>query len=223
VNNTRFKHRLAQLWAEIIKADAEKLFGCDSHLLRNESADDRTAQPGFVGARYRRGGLLFIGMNPGGRVGRMTAADQPQFRLLKALRNASTGTRLAKFVELNRALSQSMQAWAVCKPAKRILEALGLSFSQIAFLNLVKWRTRGERVSARVLRKSWECQVSAQIELLEPCGIVSLGKAAGKAVNRFSPDVSFNRIIPRRRGDRGEPPEQKRAVAATIRFLKNRI
>jgi hypothetical protein len=214
------KRELADLWVSILNTDAKRLFGHDAALLRTKARDDKIAQPGYVGSRYRRGGLLFVGMNPGGRAGQMTDADRDQLPILKRLRESSPHNRVERFDELNTELSRSMKHWSICRPVISILEALEMDFQKIAYINLLKWRTKGERVTSRLLNQSWDSHTAAQVALLRPAGVISLGVGTGDAVNRVWNEQSFNCVIPRSRGDRGCPPQQKEAISRTIRFLR---
>lgn len=216
--------RFADLWSSILKTRPQAIFGNDVHLSRSEAKDDRIAQPGYVGSRYRQGGLLFVAMNPGGANARMTEADERQLPLLRALAKASQRTRLLRFVELNRELERAMPNWNLVRfIVAPILEGLGLSFSQVAYINLVKWRTRKERMSSGLLRRSWELQTGPQFDLLRPSAVVCLGIATGNDLCRLTDQLPFNLTIPRVRKDCYSPPAQRNAIRGAIRSLRPRV
>jgi len=103
----------------------------------------------------------------------MTPSDRIQLRLLRSLRRSESRGRVERFQELNRHLSNSMPAeWNVCSIVQNVLNRIGLDFDDIAYLNLVKWRTRGERLRMGLLRRSWRAHTHQQIELLKPSAIV---------------------------------------------------
>jgi hypothetical protein len=101
-----FTRQLADLWAEILRTKANRIFLDDADLLRGEAKDDRTPQPGYVGCRYRPGGLLFIAKNPGGREGSRCCSGPvnrglrrycrlPRRRSLRVSRGQGPGVRMA--------------------------------------------------------------------------------------------------------------------------------
>ena len=52
------------LWRRILAADPEVVFGTEARLMNRNWADG-LPQPGYMGAQYRPGGLVFVSMNPG--------------------------------------------------------------------------------------------------------------------------------------------------------------
>lgn len=56
---------VATLWQKIANAPAPPLLRASGLLHDREYGQDRFAQPGFVGDRYRQGGLVIFGLNPG--------------------------------------------------------------------------------------------------------------------------------------------------------------
>jgi hypothetical protein len=208
----------AELWHSILNSDPKSLFGPDAALLRHHKEDDWIAQPGYVGKKYKRGGLLFVGMNPGGTtIGEVSKDDQKQLALLTALRESSQRNRLAAFEELTSELSRSMKRWAIYQAVERILESLDMSFSEVAYINLVKWRTKEERVSSRLLRKSWYAHAAPQIKLLQPGGTISLGVTTAKQLDRLRP---FHLAIERTIGDKYWSPKTENSIRKACRYLR---
>ncbi len=213
-----FRRELADLWHSILNSDPKSLFGPDVAMLRRRQKDDWIAQPGYVGTKYKAGGLLFVGMNPGGAtVGEISEGDRRQLAVLTALRESSQRNRLAAFEELNSELSRSMKRWAIYKAVKRILDSLDMSFSEVAYVNLVKWRTKEERFSSRLLRKSWYAHAAPQIKLLQPGGTISLGVTTAKQLDRLRP---FHLAIERTIGDKYWSPKTENSVRKACRYLR---
>jgi uracil-DNA glycosylase len=104
-----------------------------------------------------------------------------------------------------------------------ILKGLNLSFSQVAYVNLVKWRTRNERMSAGLVRRSWELHTQPQLDLLRPSAVICLGQATQNELHRVADELPFNKTIPRVRRDCYSPPAQRQAIRAAIRSLKSRV
>ncbi len=213
-----FRHELADLWHWILNEDPKRLFGRAAALLRNQQKDDWIAQPGYVGAKYKPGGLLFVGMNPGGTtIGEISEEDRQQLLLLTRLKESSQRSRLAAFEELNRDLSKSMKKWAIFQAVKRILDALDMNFSEVAYLNLLKWRTKDERISSKLLRQSWYGHTAQQIGLLQPAGMISLGITTARQLDRFR---TFNLAVERTIGDKYWSPQTEKSVRQACRYLR---
>ena len=83
------RNNAALLWRRILTADPDSIFGTESSRLMNRNWADRLTQPGYLGLRYRSGGLVFVSMNPGaGPQAGLSADDQRQYGALKRLRGA---------------------------------------------------------------------------------------------------------------------------------------
>jgi hypothetical protein len=86
---TDLRSKVALLWRRILTADPDAIFGPGASRLLNRNWADRLPQPGYVGARYRPGGLVFVSMNPGGGPKQgLGADDQRQNGALQCLRDA---------------------------------------------------------------------------------------------------------------------------------------
>ena len=91
------RHNAALLWRRILTADPEAVFRTHASRLMNRNWADRLPQPGYMGARYRPGGLVFVSMNPGaGPQAGLSADDQRQYGTLQRLRDADEGAALAR-------------------------------------------------------------------------------------------------------------------------------
>lgn len=65
-DNGAVRTEAALLWRRILTADPDAIFGTEaSRLMNRDSGADRSPQPGYMGLRYRPGGLMFVSMNPG--------------------------------------------------------------------------------------------------------------------------------------------------------------
>jgi hypothetical protein len=93
----------------------------------------------------------------------------------------------------------------------RVLDALGLRWPQIAYLNLLKWRSKGKASLATLYNWSWEKHTSAQIQALEPGRVIVLGVGAGRAYEAKA-GVGACKVIPRTRGDSYISDAAQRAI-----------
>lgn len=144
----------ALLWRRILTADPDAIFGPEASRLLNRNWADHLAQPGYMGAKCRPGGLVFVSMNPGaGPQAGLSAEDQRQYEALQHLRDADEFGVRAVFDELTRVLTEIMPVWRIYQNfVDPVLHALGLDFSEVAYVNLLKWRTKTSSGLARPMR-----------------------------------------------------------------------
>lgn len=106
---------------------------------------------------------------------------------------------------------------------REIFEGMDIGFSEVAYVNLVKWRTIGESMPRPLLKISWEAHTRDQLVMLRPSLIISLGKSvAGPFIEEFYDEQAYNITIPRTRGDLHLSPESKAAIVRARRYLRRR-
>lgn len=207
--NSSLRLKLAHLWQRILKTDPEELFGNQCSRLLSRNWGDQIPQPGYAGARYQPGGILFIGMNPGGGPSEgLGEADLDQYRALEGLRNSDETELGAKFEELNNLLARLMRQWKIYKNfVAPILDCANLEFSRVAYLNLIKWRTKSGKDLNRLYDLSWRAHTGDQIETLSPGLVIAIGKGVGCAFCRHNigkfPFVAIPRVVGDNIGPRG--------------------
>jgi hypothetical protein len=197
----------ALLWHRILRADPEAVFGPEAARLMNRNWSDRLPQPGYMGLQYRPGGLVFVSMNPGaGPEDGLSADDQRQYGALQRLRDADESAARALFDELTQLLADIMPGWRIHQNfVAPVLRAAGLDFSQVAYVNLLKWRTVSSSGLARLYALSWNHHTRDQLELLAPSRVIAVGSDAGRAFQRhYTAPVDFD-FIPRAIGNNVGP------------------
>jgi hypothetical protein len=155
-------NRLADIWYGIMNTEPLGS-GQLGEWLRDDVGSDLMPQPGFVGRHYKTGGTLLLGMNPG-RITekRETEAEQ---RFYAALENMKHGApnRLSAFLNLNEVTEEVAPTWRFNRVLTAlVLDALGLTWPRIAYLNLLKWRSRGKASLTTLYSWSWEKHTSDQ-------------------------------------------------------------
>lgn len=206
--DSAFQISLALHWRDTLLLDPEKIFGLEAERLLNRNWGDRVPQPGYVGPDYRPGGLIFVSMNPGG--GPMEGLGNEDLRMYEALnrlRNCKTAQATKCFTALAHLLQGVMPTWKIYKVF--VAPVLGYSnnaFTNVAYLNLLKWRTKKSSGLNNLYKLSWENHTRQQVELLQPGTVVAIGTDAGKAFRRFyTSDIQFQ-AIPRVIGNNiGQP------------------
>jgi hypothetical protein len=190
----------ALLWRRILTADPEAIFGNQSARLLKRNPTDRLPQPGYIGGRYRARGLVFVSMNPGGgpQAGQ-NAADKCQYHALEQLRDVDEASVRISFDKLTGVLADIMPGWDIYQNiVVPVLKGLELDFSQVAYVNLLKWRTKPKVSLARLYTLSWDHHTREQLDLLAPSHVIALGKSVGEAFKRHYAGAAKLHFIPRR-------------------------
>lgn len=202
-------HReLGLLWQRILRTDPAELFAEEASRLQNRSWGDHMPQPGFVGNCYQQGGIAFVSMNPGGGRGvGLGAEDLLQYEALKALRDCPDSDVVGRFETLTEVLSRIMPTWKIIQNfVDPILRETRLSFSSIAYFNLLKWRTSDSSKLKKLYDISWRDHTADQVRILEPGVVIAVGVDAGNAFRRHHTDAKYFDVIPRVIGNNiGEP------------------
>lgn len=207
-----------EVWRSILLADHSEFFSeCPKYIRDTGHEMDKVPQPGFIGSRYRRGGLLLIGQNPGNdRVanGALSQADQEQYDLLTLLSGSREGHAPQAFNSLMEALGKSvMPKWIIYKNVvKPLLDGLALTLDDVAYTNLMKYHTTGSQLPMSLFRKAW-VTTERQLDLLAPRVIVCLGYGTASKFESLYCGSARHYKIERRRGDTKLPPRGEADIA----------
>src|SRR5208283_5389668 len=177
---------LAALWRKILRTDRDKLFGPDAHLLLNRNWGDLIPQPGYVGSKYRPGGLAFVLLHPGGGPeDGLGETDRLQYERLNWLRDSSDHDLVKRFDELMGVLREIMPTWEIVRRCiDPIITGSSLDFSKISYFNLVKWKPSTPNGLNPLYQRSWQDHTGEQARLLNPSVVIAVGKTAGKFLQR---------------------------------------
>jgi hypothetical protein len=208
---TPFRNRreIAECWHDWVGISRKEIFGSvderctPKHLLH----DAATMFAGYVGADYRPGvGLLLLAINPGGggdAYENRTAEDQMFIPLLTRFKQAGHRERLESFECVNAAFSNIVKGWKIWTILKPTLDAAGVEIEAVAYMNIVPYRTRGNRMPPVMAReRAWKRVVEPSLDLLAPRAIVAMGKKAGDVLNRRHAGDRPVYCVPRTNGDR---------------------
>jgi hypothetical protein len=179
MENDDFRTELAILWQSILQADPALTFGTSVEWLVHRNYGDEIPQPGFVGTKYREGGILFLAMNPaGGTKDGLGDSDQKQYEKLLCLRDASNENALRAFNELMDHLLPFMETWKIIlNYVNPLLNKGGLTIKDVAYVNLMKWRTLKGANLNRLYDISWEAHTHDQLNMLNPGVIIAISKS----------------------------------------------
>ena len=191
-----FRSEICKLWHDSVQIEREVIFGPhDAKYRPLHMADDaNTMFAGFVGHRYRSGaGILLLAINPGGggdAYRSRTEVDEQFYPLLKAFKRATPEHALGAFERVNETFAEIVRRWNVWKIIEPTLEAAGIALDEAAYMNLVPYRTRADKMPPVAARRTAVKRiVEPTIDLLAPRAIVALGKKAGTIQDFWRPDV----------------------------------
>ena len=209
---------IAQHFHRLAAIPREEIFGPDEPSTRplNLPSDATTMFAGYVGKRYTPGqGIVILGINPGGGgdayVAR-TAEDELFYPTLAEFKGAQSQHVLTAFERVNEAFVSIVQAWNLWRILAPTLEAAGRDISEAVYMNVIPYRTRGDKLpTAEARHSAWNKVVAPTLALLLPRAIVTLGKKAGAIVDALAPRHLERYCVPRTIGD-SYVSEQARAV-----------
>jgi hypothetical protein len=172
----------------------------------NLRSDAETMFAGYVGSGFECDrGILLLAINPGG--GRdaytmRTPEDESFYPLLQTFKAADSRGIVDAFEQINRAFPPIVRAWNLWRILGPTLAAASRSLEQIAYMNIVPYRTRGDRPPpVPACRAAWLRLVVPTLQVLRPRAIVTLGKKAGSVIERFHSGGMHVYCVPRTIGD----------------------
>jgi hypothetical protein len=185
-----FRSTLAGTCKRLVTISRTEIFGAAEPQSRplNLQADAALMFLGYVGPLYRRGRPLLLAINPGG--GRdsykvRTRADGEFYPIMEAFHWCGADNALAHFEAMNTAWVRNIRIWNLRRILEPVLDALGCSVDEVAFLNAVPYRTREDRLpSAHARRQAWALVTAPLLQLLDPGVIVALGQKAGDVLDQ---------------------------------------
>jgi hypothetical protein len=116
----------------------------------NLQDDAATMFAGYVGSKYQPNkGLLLLAINPGGggdaREHR-TPEDEIFYPKLNIFKRASPTSIVETFEDVNAAFVSIVQGWNLWTILEPTLKASGRSLDEVAFMNVIPYRTRNDKM-----------------------------------------------------------------------------
>lgn len=212
------RSKLAPVFHKIMQLDARAVFhGYPDRLACNQPADAHVPAPGWVGKHYRAGSAVLVGINPGGGTKAYVEPrpeDRDLYTLLRRFRAAQDASAVREsFDDLcDGWITIQSTRHNIRRPISLILDALGLTVQDIAFLNLVPFRTADDKTPpVDVIRYCWAVAAGPQLAALKPGRVIFLGKKAADAFHRLDTSLGTARIdvYPRTNGDTYVAPDAR--------------
>lgn len=164
----------------------------DRNLLRD--AVENVPQPGYVGSGYPSAGVLLVGQNPG-TPKTLAMQDLPYTSALRALRDEPIPGRYAQLTAVLRGFIPKWPIHGNYFP----LTSCGLTLEDIAYCNIVRCRTSGDRAPNDALVEQCTTDHFARwLDILSPKVVVFIGKwasarGASMVAARSIPHAYINR------------------------------
>lgn len=190
----------------------------------NLPEDAETMFAGYVGLNFTPGdGLVFLAINPGGGGDAYitrTPEDELLYPLLGEFKRSTGDEVRERFEDVNAAFTRVLPHWNLWRIFAPTLAAAGRELDEIAYLNVVPYRTRQDRMPPVAARRAgWRQIVHPTLDLLNPRAVVTLGKKAGSVVDDMLGTALPHFCVPRVIGDT-YVAERARAVHAEMRSLQ---
>jgi hypothetical protein len=219
VNRTAFARHFHSLTA----ITREEIFGSAESAVRpiNLSADTATMFAGYVGKSYEHArGLMLLAINPGGggdTYVKRIPEDEVFYPFLKSFKTAQADDVVASFERINQSFASIVRGWNLWRILRPTLDAAGRTIEEVAYINVVPYRTRQDKMPPAAARRlAWSRIVAPTIQLLAPRALITLGKKAESVVEPLVVGDIRRYCVPRTIGDT-YVSEDARAVHALMR------
>jgi hypothetical protein len=203
-----FRESLATHFHGLVQISRTEIFGVDNekYMPLHLPDDAGTMFAGYVGQEYKpASGILVLAINPGGGGDSYTSRppeDERFYPHLMEFKRGPATAALKGFERINQAFASIVRDWNMWRILEPTIDAAGCSIEEVAYMNVVPYRTRENKmppVSAR--RKAWDLVVGPTLDVLEPRAILTLGKKAGSVVETLYMGNLRHYCIPRTIGD----------------------
>ena len=200
------RQRIAEFLHQCVQIEREAIFGpSDPEKWRPKhlKEDASTMFAGYVGPEYVPGKSI-VAINPGGggdSYSRRTPEDERLYPLLHQFKTAKPADARKTFEDINDCFKEMVQRWNIQRIIKPTLDAAGMSLEQVAYVNLVPYRTKCDKMPPALARRNaFERIVEPMFEMLDPKAIVALGKKAG-SIQKLWRSAAHAYCVQRTRGD----------------------
>lgn len=192
----------------LVQIPRTKIFGdkSDYYMPLYLHEDSNTMFAGYVGPDYKQGeGVVILGINPGGGGDsnkHRSQEDEKFYPLLHAFKNAEHSEIVEAFEAINAAFVPIVKKWNLWRILEPTLQATGLDIEEVAYLNIVPYRTRSNKMPpVHAQSEAWAKIVAPTQNMLRPRAVISLGKKTWNVANRFIDSGIPHYCVPRTNGD----------------------
>lgn len=188
-----------------------------SHLLRDD--EQNIPQPGRIGRNYFKSRVLFVGRNPATPKA-LAPVDCQHTETFRSLRDEQTTSRYESLITQ---MGDFMPMWPIVNQHFP-LEECGLSLEDIAYCNVVRCRTSGDRPPGiKVTRNCVTEHFHRWVKLLDPLVVVFIGKWAHDQANSVLTEYGVpSTYVNCKRGlSMFERVTNRREVAALVKMYRD--
>jgi hypothetical protein len=203
-------HNVSQFTREQLRLEEE-------HMPLYNQQDAETMFAAYVGKGYIPGeGTLIIGINPGGGGEKNRYGPSGHDKIFyPVVRRFIASGAIKDFDHIVTVFPEVVPHWGIWAIMSPVLYAAWRPIEDIAYMNMVPYRTRNDGLPKAAARNaSWEHVTGPSLDVLNPRTIVTLGKGASDMLGHFNgEDRAANYYcIKRLRGDSGIHPEAKETL-----------
>lgn len=187
----------------------------DRHFLRDDA--ENIPQPGYVGRNYAANRVLLVGQNPGTPKS-LADEDRPYTAALRELRDRPSPERYAS---LKSVLDEFIPRWPV-RGSYFPLEECGLTLDDIAYCNVVRCRTSGDKQPGRsTVSQCRSAHFGRWLQWLGPRVVVFIGKwaAANASSAVIEAGIPFSFMNRHRSLSSAERAENRADVVKLVRSV----
>jgi hypothetical protein len=219
------RDHLARVFHGHAQITREQIFGPNDPIPLHLRDDAAVMFAGYVGRRYRAGAPVLLAINPGGggdAYRNRTAEDERLYPLLHEFRVTVGDSVPRLFEEINATFADIVSHWNLMRILAPVIGAAGAALDEVAYLNAVPYRTRGDKVpSVYAKGQAWRSIVRPTLSALRPGFVIALGKKAGDVLDRFHLNDAPSFVVPRTIGD-SYLSDEACAVIERIRMQRQR-
>lgn len=188
---------------KVARLDRSEIFSSSDKCPISSPEHAAIAAPGWVGKDWKPGSDLFLGINPGGGSDRyrVNENDGGLYAALGAFNASIEDEVLPAFVHYTTVWIDAQESHKLTKLIDAVLAQTNRAYAEVAFLNLVPFRTRNNVEPSQIEKsRSLAAGVGELVEALAPGRIIALGRKSFDFIVKQSamPPATY---LPRTNGD----------------------
>lgn len=203
-----FSNQVAQLSHSLVQLERAVFFGDLDNtdwLPTVQIEDAKLMVPPYVGENYRTGGLVFIGINPGGgnvSSGSRNFGDELIYPVSNEFKNCLKDIEAIYWNDFVPNFARAKKSYPIYRQHMlEVLEASGCSLSNISYFNFLPYRGRDNKYPKLKTEMEYvvpQCikhYVRPLLSLLNPSMVVLFGKQVDTYIRKFWSDFPYATVF----------------------------
>ena len=208
MSRREFKEEVSKLAHQLVQIDRSVFFGIQDRtkwLPKYQLDNAKVMCPPFVGKNYSKGGLLLLGINPGGggeRAKNINEGDQKLYPIIKDFKKSKDEIYQKYWSSFASAFREVKPTWDIYpQHIEPVLNASEVTLDEICYLNVLQYRSRDDKYPDSisdmnlVIKPSFENFVKPFIKLVAPSMVVCLGKQVDKYIKNYWATIPCKRLV----------------------------